>query len=147
MWGVMIVGFFVVVIGVDASFAISAYRTFPGEVSVTPYEDGVAYNRKLAQMAAQDRLGWRATAGALPGGGVEVVVADRKGAPVRGLAVNGRLERPATETGRITTSFREAAPGVYRAIPGGLSGAWDLTVIMQDPRKNVFEAERRLTWP
>lgn len=59
-WHVLaaVVGFFAIVIVVDVGFAIFAYRTFPGEVSSTPYEDGVAYNRKLAQMAAQGRLGW-----------------------------------------------------------------------------------------
>ncbi|MBS0332957.1 MAG: FixH family protein, partial [Proteobacteria bacterium] len=52
----MVVGFFTVVIAVDTSFAVMAYRTHPGEVSVTPYEDGLIYNRKLAQLRAQETL-------------------------------------------------------------------------------------------
>ena len=144
---VMVVGFFAVVVGVDVGFAISAYRTFPGEVSVTPYEDGVAYNKKLAQMASQQRLGWRVAAAVASGGEVEVVVRDRTSAPVQGLALTGRLERPATEAGRVTVRFRETMPGVSVATPAGLAGTWDLTVELGDRKGDAFEAERRLTWP
>jgi len=143
----MIVGFFAVVIGVDGAFTVLAYRTFPGQVSVTPYEDGIVYNRKLAQMAAQQRLGWRASATVTPDGGLQVVVLDRDNAPVRGLTLTGRLERPATEAGRIVPLFREAAPGTYLARPGRLAGAWDLTVELTGDGGRTFEAERRLTWP
>jgi nitrogen fixation protein FixH len=148
-WHVLaaIVAFFLVVIGVDTSFAVMAYRTFPGEVSRTPYEDGVTYNNKLAQMAAQAKLGWTVSAGVEPGGELLVRVRDRQGAPVRGLTGQGKLERPATEAGRITPRFREAAPGDYLAKPGRLMGAWDLTVALSDAAGHRFEAERRLTWP
>ena len=63
----LFVGFFLLVIAVDTGFTVMAIRTFPGEVSRTPYEDGVAYNAKLAQLNAQARLGWRAAARAEAG--------------------------------------------------------------------------------
>jgi nitrogen fixation protein FixH len=148
-WHVLaaVVGFFAIVIAVDMGFLVFAYRTFPGQVSSTPYEDGVAYNRKLARMAAQEQLGWAPVATVTAAGAVRVEVRDAAGAPVRGLALTGRLERPATEAGRITLAFREAEPGVYLAQPGRLVGAWDLTVELTDAAKRGFEAERRLTWP
>ena len=148
-WHVLaiIVGFFALVIAVDVSFAVSAYRTFPGEVSATPYEDGVAYNRKLAQLEAQGRLGWAPVATVAADGGVRLEVRDRAGQPVRGLHVSARMERPATESGRIVPTFREAEPGVYLAHPGRLLGAWDVNLVMTDAGRHSFEAERRLTWP
>jgi nitrogen fixation protein FixH len=148
-WHVLaiVVGFFAIVFAVDAAFVVSAYRTFPGQVSSTPYEDGVAYNRKLAQMAAQARLGWTPVASVDRAGAVRVEVRDAAGAPVRGLSLAGRLERPATEAGRVTLAFRESDAGVYVAVPGRLTGAWDLTVELTDKARNGFEAERRLTWP
>jgi nitrogen fixation protein FixH len=148
-WHVLavVVGFFSIVIAVDVSFAVSAYRTFPGEVSRTPYEDGVAYNRKLAQLAAQAKLGWVPIATVTPAGDVALDVHDLSGAPVTGLRLAGRLERPATETGRIVLGFKEVAPGAYRARLGRLAGAWDLTVELSDAPRRRFEAERRLTWP
>lgn len=147
-WHVLtgVCAFFAVVIGVDATFMVLAIRTFPGQVSVTPYEDGLLYNRKLERLAAQERLGWSAGAAAAPRG-VVLVVRDREGQPVRGLTATGRLQRPATESGRIDLAFHEVAPGRYLAPAGGLHGAWDLTAQAQDAAGRPFEAERRLTWP
>jgi nitrogen fixation protein FixH len=143
---VAVVGFFAVVIAVDVSFAVMAYRTFPGEVSVTPYEDGLVYNKTLAQLAAQEKLGWKAAASAEPGA-VVLMVRDRAGAPVRALRVTAKLERPATETGRLNLAFRETAPGRYEAPIGRAGGAWDLSAEAHDAHGHLFVAERRLTWP
>jgi len=147
-WHVLagVTAFFAVIIAVDVSFMIMAIRTFPGQVSVTPYEDGLLYNRRIAQIEAQERLGWRATAAPAPG---EVVMTfqDRAGRPLTGLAVAGRLERPATEAGRVTLRFAETTPGRYVAPGGRLSGAWDLTAEARGPTGGAFLAERRLTWP
>lgn len=140
-----VVAFFAVVIGVDVSFTVLAVRTFPGQVSVTPYEDGLIFNRHLAQLAAQDRLGWRAVAAAGPGE-VALTYADREGAPVSGLVVSGKLERPATETGRVALNFAETSPGRYVAPTGAVSGAWDMTAEARAADGVAFVAERRLTW-
>jgi nitrogen fixation protein FixH len=142
----MIVGFFAVVIAVDVSFAVMAYRTHPGEVSVTPYEDGLVYDKKIAQLRAQEALGWRAAAGP-EAGKVVVLVEDAQHRPIPGLALTGKLERPATEAGRITPRFVETAPGRYEAAERGLTGAWDLTAEAHDRAGHSFELERRLTWP
>lgn len=138
--------FFAVVIAVDASFTVLALRTFPGQVSVTPYEDGLFYNRRIAQLEAQERLGWRAAAGAEPG---QVVLdfRDRQGQPLSGLAVGGRLQRPATEAGRVDLRFAETSPGRFVATTGRISGAWDLSVEAKGGTGGAFLAERRLTWP
>jgi nitrogen fixation protein FixH len=75
------------------------------------------------------------------------VIEDRDGRPVQGLSPRGRLERPATETGRIPLRFTETAPGRYAAATGATTGAWDLTVTAQRGPDLLFTAERRLTWP
>ena len=146
-WHVLVgvCAFFAVVITVDVAFMTLAIRTFPGQVSVTPYEDGLLYNRRIAQLEAQDRLGWRAAAAAEPGQ-VVVEFRDRAGQPLAGLAITGRLERPATEAGRIGLRFSEAEPGRYVAPAGRISGAWDLTAEARGPTGGAFVAERRLTW-
>jgi nitrogen fixation protein FixH len=142
----MISGFFAVVIAVDTGFAVMAVKTFPGEVSATPYEDGLAYNRSYQQLRAQERLGWRATAAAEPGA-VAVELRDRAGHPLTGLKVTGELQHPATEAGRLTLVFQEAGPGRYIAHPGQVSGAWDFTGHAMSPGGARFNADRRLTWP
>ena len=147
-WHVLVgVGaFFAVVIAVDVAFAVIAMRTFPGQVSVTPYEDGLLYNGRIARLEAQERLGWRAAASAAPG---EVVLQfrDREGRPLEGLSVTGRLERPATEAGRVDLRFAETRAGYYVAPTGRIAGAWDLAAEARGPAGEAFAAERRLTWP
>lgn len=138
--------FFAVVIAVDVTFTVLALKTFPGQVSATPYEDGLQYNREIARAEAQDRLGWRAAAEAAPGV-VSVQFVDSAGVPVQGLTVTGRLERPATEAGKIAPKFAEVAPGRYAAPTGAIEGAWDLTAEAVDSQGRRFTAERRLTWP
>ncbi|MFZ3007583.1 MAG: FixH family protein [Phenylobacterium sp.] len=143
----LFVGFFLVVIAVNVVFTVMAIRTYPGQVSKTPYEDGVAYNAKLAQLEAQSRLGWRAAAQAQPEGAVAVTFQDALGRPVTGLKVAAKLERPATEAGRKTVFLTETSPGAYSARPGVPSGVWDLSLVAHDRAGARFEAERRLTWP
>lgn len=142
-----ICAFFAVVIGVDSTFTVLALRTFPGEVSVTPYEDGLAYNRRIAQLSAQAKLGWRATAYVSASRELVADVRDANGQPVRGLKATADLQRPATETGRLEVVLTEASPGRYIARPSATSGAWDVTVTARDPQGRRFEAERRLIWP
>lgn len=146
-WHVLLgfIAFFGVVAAVNVGFVVMSIRSFPGQVSVTPYEDGLIHDRKLAQIAAQERLGWRAGAAAAPNA-VVVEMRDRDGAPLNGLALEGKLERPATEAGRLTLRFRETAPGRYVARPGALTGAWDLTAVAAGAHGERFEAERRLAW-
>jgi nitrogen fixation protein FixH len=141
------IAFFGMVIAVNTIFMIQAYRTFPGETSVTPYEDGLAYDATLRQMRDQRALGWRLTAGVAPSGRVQIEAFDKAGAPLRGLRMTGALTRPATETGRKSVALQETAPGVYVAAEGVMNGAWDLNVTALDERGHKAVAERRLVLP
>jgi nitrogen fixation protein FixH len=137
--------FFGVIIAVNAVFITAALRTYPGEVSITPYEDGLAFNRQLAQQARQAELGWRAAARA-EAASVVVEIADAQGRPVEGLSVQGRLQRPATEAGALDLVLTEDVPGRYRAALEAVVGAWDLTIEANGAGGRDFQAERRLTW-
>lgn len=145
-WHVLtaVVAFFGIVIAVDTIFVVNAYRTFPGQVSATPYEDGLRHNRSVARLKAQSALGWRALA-APAQGRVEVEMVDQTGQPIRGLALSGDLQRPATETGRIVLRFTEVSPGRYAAPAAPAPGLWDLRFATTGAQP--FEAELRLTWP
>jgi nitrogen fixation protein FixH len=147
-WHVLLifVAFFGVVIAVNVGFVVMSIRTFPGQVSVTPYEDGLLHDRAVAQFEAQEQLGWSATA-APEADAVVVEFHDRAGAPLSGLHVSGDLQRPATEAGRITLRFRETRPGRFVARHSGLAGAWDLTAVAVESKAHRFEAQRRLVWP
>jgi nitrogen fixation protein FixH len=157
-WHVLlvVVGFFGAVIAIDVGMAVQAYRTFPGEVSATPYEDGLKFNATLAERATERSLGWKASIRATvvgAGGNVNsgrtqllVTIADRAGQSVRGLDLSGRLERPATESGRRQLKFVEIKPGIYQAFAPDSPGGWDLTLSGADRAGRPFEAQSRMTW-
>lgn len=140
--------FFVVVTAVDVVMAVDAYRTHSGEVSTSPYEDGLAYDSQLDQQRNQARLGWRMALGLGASGEVRLTAATATGAALDGLRVTGRLERPATEEGRIDLAFQPLGPGVYVAQPSRLpAGAWDARISAYDRHGRRFDAERRLIAP
>jgi nitrogen fixation protein FixH len=151
-WHVLLilVGFFAVVIAVDVAMAVKAYATFPGEVTDRPYEEGLAFNRTLAARAEERTLGWRARVEVTPQDvgrtQIRLIVKDASGAPVRRLKLKARLERPATESGRLEPGFTETRPGLYVASVPDTPGAWDLSVSGVDADGRPFEAERRLQW-
>jgi nitrogen fixation protein FixH len=142
----MVVGFFLVVIGVDAAFTVLAVRSFPGEVSRTAYEDGLKYNAEIEARAAQAALGWTVEVQTGAPGEVTVRVTDAAGAPLEGLHVTGTLERPATAAGRSRALFRQIGPGVYRADARTPRGGWDLRLKARDARGREIRVERRLLW-
>ena len=148
-WHVLgiLVAFFAAVTAVDEVMIVDAYRSFPGEVSSTPYEDGLAFDSELAQQHAQTVLGWRMTAGFDGPATVTLAARDRDGRPLSLARIDARLERPATEAGRLPLKFVQVAPGLYRAAVGRLDGAWDLSLSAYDAHHRRFDAQRRLVVP
>ena len=146
----IVVGFFGTFMTVDIAMAIKAYATFPGEVTDKPYEEGLAFNRTLSERSEERALGWKAkvdvSAINVGRSAITLTITDPQDAPVRGLSLKARLERPATETGRLFPRFTEIKPGVYQAMAPDTPGAWDLSVSGTDRDGRPFEAERRLSW-
>ncbi len=142
-------GFLLLVVGVDVSFAVAAYRTFPGEVSAHPYEDGLAYNHELARRTREASLGWSALAEGRALGtdhAVRVVMATRDARPLTGLTIEARLARPATEAGAQSLRLKETRPGLYEAGVSAAPGVWDLSFTARDRGGASFQGERRLQW-
>ena len=145
------VGFFAIVIGVDAIFVTAAYRSFSGQVAANPYEAGIAFNKTLAQRRAEAALGWTASVSdSSPGAGQHVITltfTDKAGEPIEDLTVTATLERPATEKGRRSMTFKLVGPGLYRSAPIQAGGAWDLSAQARNAKGDLMEAQERLTWP
>lgn len=142
----IVVGFFTVVIAVDTGFIVAALRTYPGEVSTSPYEDGIAYNHSLASRAEQRRLGWRAEVVQRPGE-VALVMRDGQGRALDGLVVQADLQRPATELGRRRLSAEPRGGGLYAVRMAGLAGAWDVGFAAHDRMGHAFAADTRVVLP
>jgi nitrogen fixation protein FixH len=139
--------FFAVIAAVNAAMIMRAYGTYPGEVSTTPYEDGLGYDRMLQAREAQAELGWRTGVAFARPDVLEFTAFDRAGAPIVFARIDAALERPATTLGRRNIRFVESAPGAYRADVAGLRGAWDLTLNARDGAGRRFALEQRLIAP
>ena len=141
------VAFFGVVVAADTGFVIMSVKTFPGEVSEKPYEDGLAYNSEIATREAAKALGWKAqfVSDRTPdGANLSLKVLDRDAKPVSGLKLAGAFARPATTQGTQAVRLIEAAPGVYEAHVKADPGLWELDVKSPAAGGRTFESESRV---
>jgi nitrogen fixation protein FixH len=146
----MLIAFFLAIIIANAIFITLAVRSFPGEQEKKSYLQGLAYNDSLAAREAQEKLGWTAEiAGArLLDRRAEIILRFKSDAdaPISGLAVSGRLARPADDKSDHALAFVATAPGSYSAVVDGLEpGAWRLTAAASNARGDRFALEKRLT--
>ena len=142
------VGFFVVVAGVNAVMMTMAIRTMPGVDVKSAYETSQRFNGEIARMQAQTERGWQASAHLSRSGGDAVVtlaLRDRAGRPVTGLAVDARLEHPATRREDRDAVLRETAPGDYEARLSAVhGGGWTLAVAAMRGDEQVFVSRSRV---
>ena len=117
--------FFGVMIAVNAAFVVVAIQSFPGESENKSYLQGLNYNARLAERAAQKELGWTAEISTLTKDAIEIQIRTASGAPISGLTTNAEIRRPAGGGFDQSLVFDEVRTGVYRAETDELSdGVW-----------------------
>ncbi|MGK0673143.1 MAG: FixH family protein [Halothiobacillaceae bacterium] len=156
----LIIGFFAVIIALDAVFvtvatggldsrvsawllpkprqgeAVSSY--FPGVTSHDYQKKEALYNEYLHQVELQKERGWQVDYGWLgdPVKGREVAfqvrARDRHGAPISGAEVSVRFLRPSNQREDFNLTLREVEPGLYRAqMTPPLAGLWQVVITVQ----------------
>ncbi len=142
---IILLGFFGVVAVVNAAFIYLAVSTGPGEEQGATYEAGLRYNSTLAEERTQDTLHWRHQTLLPQGSRMRVAITNGDGAPVPGLAVAGRLSRPASKEADRSLVFREVDAGVYEADLGTAgAGSWILTFAAEKARPGSEPATYRV---
>jgi nitrogen fixation protein FixH len=121
-----IVGFFMVVIGVNAVMATIAERSFTGTVVENSYVASQHFNRWLAEAKAQDKLGWNATIGH-DGARVTVSLTGPE-ALIRAATLTGVAIHPLGNSTDRALHFTRAAAGTYRSIEKLPRGRWQVRV-------------------
>jgi len=125
-WG--LVAGFGIVVAVNAVLVWLALGSWPGLVSQTSYQDGLAYNQVLADGQRQDAMGWQ-VAVAAEAGELEATFEDDSGDPIAGLMLAGTLLRPTHEGDDVVLDWRERVPGAYVAkLDGVAPGNWNLVI-------------------
>ncbi len=145
----MLVLFFGSVAAVNFVMIRSALSTFRGEVAGKPYEQGLAYNKEIAEARAQAARGWKVE-GAVKRGPdgraqVEVVARDAGGAAIQGLQVTATLAAPADKRRDHSVKLTESAGGVYRGASDTQKGAWDLELSASRDGAVQFQSRNRIT--
>ena len=135
-WHVLLslVAFFGVMLLANGIFVFYALGTFGGGDTSDPYRKGLHYNDTLAEAAAQDARGWRTELSYdRRMGQLSLLLHDKEGQVLRGLAVASTLERPATDREDMVLMLVESAPGVYSGRTRLATGQWLVTATVEDP--------------
>jgi nitrogen fixation protein FixH len=129
-----LVTFFGVMLLANGIFVYYALGTFAGGDTSDPYRKGLHYNDTLAEAAAQDARGWRIELSYdRRTGQLSLLLHDKEGQALRGLAVASTLGRPATDKNDVTLKLVESDPGVYSGGARLANGQWLVTATVEDP--------------
>ncbi len=142
----IIVGAFLVVTAVNGVMIWLALHSWTGLVSDSAYEQGLGFDRILAESRAEAALGWQGTIAYDAGQGkLAVGLADRAGRALSGLELSAQWLRPTHEGFDRDVALAEIAPGRYvAAIHPPLPGQWDVRITVKDRGQVRFHAQKRI---
>jgi nitrogen fixation protein FixH len=122
MWA-WLISFFGVVIAVNIGLAYYANSTWSGLVVENSYVASQEFNGKLADVKAQDALGWKDKFAAA-NGVVSYSITKPDGAAVSATSIKVTFRRPVTDTADFTLTLAKAADGTWSAPHALGDGAW-----------------------
>lgn len=146
---IAVVSFFAVVIGVNAVMMRLAITTLPGTDVDSAYSASLAYQRDIQAAHQQNGRDWKIDAHIeRQAGGMARLTLDAKaqdGAPLAGLSVFGRLERPTDRRADQAFEMTEGGGGNYHGIAHGVTvGQWDLVIEAERDGKRLFLSRNRV---
>jgi nitrogen fixation protein FixH len=144
-----VVSFFAVVIGVNVVMMRLAVTTLPGTEVDSAYSAGLAYQREILAARQQNARDWKLDAHIerKPEGfaALNIHAQDRSGAPLAGLAIFARLERPTDRRADQAFEIGESGGGSYRGTAHGVAaGQWDLVIEADSEGKRMFLSRNRI---
>jgi nitrogen fixation protein FixH len=141
----ILVGAFVVVMAVNGLLVWYALTSWTGLVSDSAYQEGLGFDRILAESKAEAALGWKAAIAYDGSGRLTVRMVDSQARPLAGLRLAAQFLRPTSEGHDRDLPLTEVSPGSYAAVLRlPLPGQWDVRVTVSDGQKPRFHAERRI---
>ncbi|MCA0400723.1 MAG: FixH family protein [Proteobacteria bacterium] len=144
---VALVAFFAVIFAVNMVMMTLALRTMPGIEVKSAYEASQRFNRELEAAQAQDQLGWQVdvVTARLKSGVLGVELRDKTGAPLGGLEVFARIERPTDAKLDQRIKLFVEGPGRYGAeFPPLATGQWLLTIEARQGGARRFLSQRKV---
>lgn len=141
--------FFAVVIGVNVVMMRLAITTLPGTEVDSAYRASLAYQKDIQAAQQQSGRDWTVDAHIeRQAGGTARLTLDAKapdGAPLAGLSVFGRLERPTDRRADQAFAMIEGGGGNYHGVAHGVAvGQWDLVIEAERDGKRLFLSRNRV---
>ena len=120
--------FFGTMFVVNGIFLYYAISTFNGLSTEDAYRTGLHYNSRIAEENKQKELGWSSQLSTSSGHSQLIVkISNDNRAPVSSLAIDAKLQRPASNRFDFSLDFKELTPGEYVASLNELAhGNWVL---------------------
>jgi nitrogen fixation protein FixH len=148
-----LLAFFGTVMAVNAVMVTIALDSWTGLTTRTAYNDGLAYNETIADVARQSALGWRVGttverlgAPAADGSAMVWIAArpeDGAGDPLTGARVTIQFRHPILEANDLDVTLVESTAGLYEAMATlPTVGFWKLTVRVVDPMGQTYRSDR-----
>ena len=149
----MMLGFFGLIIAVNALFIFLALETWTGLVSDKAYVEGLSYNEKIAEGRRQAALGWTVDLGlvTLGQGGeagrdvmVRVDVSEEAG-PVPVDRVEVLFRHVIFESRDVAIEPLKTGPGRFEgrvSLPE--AGQWDVRIVVEDADGQLFRRDSRV---
>ena len=143
-----LIAFFGIIIIANAVFLYFAVSTFSGGDASNAYRKGLRYNETLEAEKRQEERGWRTElAYDDRAGRLTLKVLDQAAAPITGLHVGAKLERPATDREDRRVTLEEAGEGVYAATIDLAPGVWVIAIASRpegEDRDSAYRLKQRL---
>jgi nitrogen fixation protein FixH len=146
---IAVVSFFAVVIGVNMVMMRLAIATLPGTEVDSAYSASLAYQKEIEAAHRQNQRDWKVGAHIeRQVDGTARLSVDAKaqdGAPLAGLSVFGRLERPTDRRVDQVFVMVESGGGGYRgAAQGVAAGLWELVIEADRDGQRLFLSRNRV---
>ena len=143
-----LVGFFVVVAGVNATMMTFAVTTFGGVETASSYQAGVQFAREEAAAGAQQARHWQVTATLRPEANgskkVELSARDSAGQPLRGLEPTVSLTHPTNRRLDQPVPMLADGNGRFHGAVEPQPGQWDLVIELARDGERMFRSRERV---
>lgn len=148
----ILVGFFAVVIAVNAVMLTLALDTMPGTTTDSAYRASQRFNADLAAARARDVRRWSVDARASrdPSGAAAVTVSVREagGAPVERIEVSARLVHPVHRIYDRSFDVARTGPADYAGTASNVAaGAHDLVIEVARDGETLYRSRNRIVLP
>ena len=144
----LLLGFFAIVVGVNAVMIHKAISTFGGLETESSYRAGQLFEREVERAKAQDAQHWQVEAKVTTArdgnAALHIAARDAAGLPLIGMDANARFERPTDRRLDRPVAVSAEAPGRFRGGAKVSSGQWDLVIELSRGGERLFRSRNRV---